>query len=33
MLYVTGMIKRSGACCLSLEFVRGVVRVVCERDV
>ena len=33
MLHVTGIFKRSGACCLSLGYVRGVVRVVCERDV
>ena len=32
MLYVTWICKRSGACCLSLGYVRGVVRVVCERD-
>ena len=29
MLHVTGIFKRSGACCLCLGCLRGVVRVVC----
>jgi hypothetical protein len=33
MLYVTVIFKRSGACCLCLGYVRGVVRVVCDLDI
>ena len=33
MLFVSGMFKRSGACYLCPGYVRGVVRVVCERNV
>ena len=32
MLFVTWIFKRSGACCLSLGCLRGVVRVVCVWD-
>ena len=33
MLHVTGMFKRSGACCLCLGCLRGVVRLVCNWDI
>ena len=33
MLHVTGMFKRSGACCLCLGCLRGVVRFVCNWDI
>ena len=33
MLFVTGMFKRSGAYCLCLGYLRGVVRVVCDWDI
>ena len=33
MLYVTGIFKRSGACCILLGYLRGVVRVICDWDI
>jgi hypothetical protein len=33
MLYVTGISKGSGACCMLLEYLRGVVRLVCDWDI
>ena len=33
MLFVSGMLKWSGACYLCLGYVRGVVRIVCDLDV
>ena len=30
MLYVIGMFKRSGACCMRLGYLRGVVRVLSD---
>ena len=33
MLHVTGMFKSSGACCMLLGYLRGVVRFVCDWDI
>ena len=33
MLYVTGMLKNSGACCMRLGCLTGSVRVVCDWDI
>jgi len=33
VLFVTGIFKRSGVCCMCQEYLSGVVRIVCDRDV
>ena len=33
VLYVTEMFKSSGTCCMLLGYLRGMARVLCDRDV
>ena len=33
MLFVTGIFKRSGACCMLLGYLRGMAYIVCDWDV
>jgi hypothetical protein len=33
VLFVSGIFKRGGACCLLLGCLRGVLRVVCDLDI